>query len=474
MGLAQSCSAVLSALPRQIKFFCMLRASDILKSPATPAAILLYGVVFGFAIAYNLGVSWERSYTIALYLALMVWTGLVVFDSVRERRPSPNRIDYLFAGFFCAVLVSAMVNWWGGTIRQLQLMPVFFIAPYVLGRTMRAEEVYMLRNLLIGMGILLLPLILVEYLRETLRGDRPFGSSPLPNLLFGQGHGVMLSGLLLSATLLGVISVLLTPSHQEAPGRWAAGKGRYAVYALLISVVVAMGWISSRGPILAGLVATVILVLLAPKSARRRKIEILVVLAFAISIAVIHSRQLKQNANYYANVIQAPLVFEGISDGTSDSIRLAGSQVSILGAEACKRILDSVSDRWIHYNQAVALFLAKPLFGAGANQYGFYACTGPGSFPHSTVLQVFAELGVFVGMAYCALIWSTFHALMWMRRHPNQPTARPVWTWLLTLSAMQLLIAQLNGDYFISAALYFVMGVAANARDCKLADAKGD
>lgn len=472
MGLAQSPSAVSCTRPRLIKFFCMLRASDILKSPAAPTAALLYGIVFLFAIAYYVGAPWQRSYTIALYLVLMVWTVLVVFDRVRDRRPSPNRIDYLFASFFIAVLVSAVVNWWGGTIRQFELMPVFFVAPYVLGRAMRADDVYMLRNLLIGMGILLLPLILLAYLREILWDDRPYDISPLP-ILFGQGHGVMLSGLLLSVTLLGVISVLLTSSHQQAPGRRAAAKGRYVGYALLVSIVVAMGWISSRGPILAGMVGIIILFLLAPTSARRRKIEILVVLVFAIAIAVAHSLQSKHNAAYYAYVIQVPIVVEGVNGDTSDSTRLAGSPVSILGEGACKRIVDSVSDRWLHYNQAVALFLAKPLFGAGANHYGFYACTGPGSFPHSTVLQVFAELGVFVGMAYCALIWSTLHALMRMRRDPNQPTTKPVWTWLLTLSVMQLLIAQLSGDYFTSAALYFVMGAAANARDRKLAGVEG-
>lgn len=451
----------------------MLRAPDILKSPAAPAAVLLYGILFLFAIAYYIGAPWQRSYTIALYLALMGWSALVVFYSVRDRRPSPNRIDYLFALFFIAVLVSAVVNWWDGTIRQLELMPVFFVAPYVLGRMMRAGDACVLRNLLIGMGILLLSLILMEYLRRILREGSPFEISPLP-LLFDQGHGVMLSGLLLSASLLGVISVLLTSRHRKASGRWAATKGRYVGYALLMSHVLAMGWISARGPILAGMVGTIILFLLAPASARRRKVEIAVVLVFSIAFAAAHSRQLKHNAGYYAHVIQAPLVVQGITGNTSDLTRLAGAPVSILGEGACRRIVDSVSDRWIHYNQAVALFFARPLFGAGANHYGFYACTGPGSFPHSTVLQVFAELGVFVGMAYCALIWSTLHALMRMRRTPNSPMSKPVWSWFLTLSVMQLLIAQLNGDYFISAALYFVMGVAANALDLKLADAKGD
>ena len=143
----------------------MLRTHYILRSPAVPSVVLLYGIVFLFAIAYYAGMPWQRSYTIALYLAVTVWTVLIVFDRFQERPPLSNLIDYLFAAFLVAVMLSMAANWWSGTLRQLELMPVFFVVPYLLGRTMRAADGYAIRNLLLGMGAILVLLIFPEYVR---------------------------------------------------------------------------------------------------------------------------------------------------------------------------------------------------------------------------------------------------------------------------------------------------------------------
>lgn len=443
--------------------FAMLHASDVMKSPAAPSAVLLYGIVFLFALAYYLGTPWRQTYTITLYLGVSAWAAVVALDRLRQRRRTLNRIDFLFAAFLASVLLSTAVNWWEGTIQYLKLIPFFFLLPYVLGRVMHAEDGLRLRNMLIGMGVLLLPLIFPEYLRILMAGY-PYENSPAP-MLFGQGHGVMLSGLLLSVTFLGLVSVVLSPSGPHGPAFLTSEAGRYFSYALLVAIVVTMGWISSRGSIVAGILGVSILFLLSPASTRRRKLEILLVLALALGLAVVHSLQRKHNWEYYTSVVKPPVGLESLVGDMVGSSRQAAPTGSILGEVACKRIVDSVSDRWLHYEQALALFLAKPLFGAGANHYGFYACTGPGSFPHSTLLQVFAELGGIVGLTYCALIWMTLHTFFGSRRRQSLPDAKPVWVWFAAFSAMQVLIAQLNGHYFISAALYFVMGVAASARD---------
>jgi hypothetical protein len=441
----------------------MLRAIELLKSPAVPTAVLLYGIVFLFAIAYYVDIPWERGYTIILYMGVSVWAAVVVFDRFKRRRPELNRIDLLFAAFLAAILLSAAINWWGGTINQFKLMPFFFLMPYVLGRAMRADDGFLLRNILIAAGILLLPLIFPEYLRILIHGW-PYENSPAP-ILFNQGHGVMLSGLLLSVTFLGLVSVVLSPDGPYPPPFLTSAKGRYFSYGLLVTIVVTMGWIASRGSVLAGILGIIILFLLSPRSTRVRKFKILLIVALALTLAVAHALQRKYNWQYYAAVVQPPVTVGSVNGAMIGAPRWGGEKNSILGEAACTRVIDSVSDRWLHYEQAAALFLDKPLFGAGANRYGFYACTGPGSFPHSTLLQVFAELGVVVGLVYCALIWMTLHTLMRCYQHPGAPTVQPVWSWFVAFSAMQVLIAQLNGNYFISAGLYFVMGVAANVRD---------
>ena len=109
-------------------------------------------------------------------------------------------------------------------------------------------------------------------------------------------------------------------------------------------------------------------------------------------------------------------------------------------------------------------FFSKPLFGVGANNYGFYTCGGPRGFLHSIFLQVFAELGIIGGLIYCALnVTITFSVAR--RRTFDRPSAESVWPWFVAFAISQLLIAQIKGDYFVSAALYFVMGIAASMLD---------
>lgn len=435
---------------------------DLRESPASAAMILLYGIVFLFAATYYIEVSWRRAYTILLYSALVVWVGIIYLKRIRQSRPTLNLLDLLFLVFTAAVLISMAINWWAGTWRQLTLMPVFFLLPYFLGRIMLAEDCYRFRNIIVGMGVILLLLILPEYLR-VLKYGLPYEHSTKP-WLFGQGHGVMLSGLLLSVTYLGLISILLSPDDSHSLSSLASCKGRYLTYAILLTIIVTMGWISSRGPALGGLIGMLVLFLLAPRSSRKRKFEILLTVSLGLAIAISHSLQRKANAEFYARLLQPPVVVAPITKNAQTISQGAAAETSILGAETCKRIVDSVSDRWVHYVQAASIFLEKPLFGAGANHYGFYACTGPGSFPHSTILQVFAELGIVVGFIYCMLIVMTVLTFM-RRRRIDFRSFEPIWSWFVAFSVVQLLIAQLNGDYFISAALYFVIGVAASAKD---------
>lgn len=434
-----------------------------LKSPAIPAAILLYGIVFLFAGTSFVGMAWHRGYTIALYAGTSAWALIVVIDRFKERRPAWNRIDLLFAMFFACIVLSASINWWGGTLEYLKLMPALFVAPYAIGRTMNTADAFSLRRVMTLMGILLVVLISVEYL-HVLKYGLPYSDSSVPSL-FGQSYANMLSGLLLAAAVASLISVLLTPQAGSTLSFLTSGRGRFIGYAILMLFVVAMGWISSRGGVLAGAVGAISVLLLAPQGTRSRIFEILLVLTLSIALAVSHSMQSKYNAALYAQVVKPPIIFDLTTSNSMLTSSTRQWQGSILGNEACKSIVNSVSERWLHYQQAVALIVSKPVFGVGANNYGFFACQKPGSFPHSTLLQVFSELGSIVGIVYCLLIWVTLGTFLKVRRLVGSSGQGALWSWFLAFAVMQVLIAQLNGNYFVSAALNFVIGVAASLRD---------
>jgi O-antigen ligase len=275
----------------------------------------------------------------------------------------------------------------------------------------------------------------------------------------------MLSGLLLSASFLSLVSVALLPSNQIGMKFLSLRSGRLIAFTVMGVIVVTMGWIASRGSAVAGILGMMVIFVLTPKRDRSRKAQVLMVFGLALGVAVVHTIQRKDSREFYAAVLKEPVAVESILDAAPGATGSTRKAESILGDAACKTIVDSVSDRWVHYEQAVALFLARPLWGAGANHYGFYACTGPGSFPHSTLLQVFSELGIIVGVVYCTLLMMTLQALLQAYRRSAKPTEEAVWTWLVAFAVVQVLIAQLNGNYFVSAALYYMMGVAASAMD---------
>ena len=441
-----------------------------LRSPAAPAVILLYGIIFFFAIAYFIGMSWQRIYTIILYSGVLIWAAIVVIDRFKSRRPCFNRIDLLFVSFLICILISSVMNWWEGTINYLKLMPVFFLAPYLLGRVVDVSDILKVRHAILVMTIVLVLFIVPEYLRVQTYG-LPHNNSPTPTI-FGQSHGVMLSGLLIAAGLVTLVSMLQSAELHYLPFLSFA-TGRYLGYAVLVLLIVTMGWISSRSGILAGLLGVSIFLFLAPKETLIRKFEIVFFLVLGVMIAVINSLNWKANSAYYAQVLSPPALFSttsGSGIASADNMEWRGA---VLGKGACDYIVDSVSDRWVHYQQAATLFLAKPLFGAGANQYGFFACTGPGSFPHSTLLQVLAELGVIVAFVYCTMIWLTLATFVRARRQAHDMMEMSIWSWLVAFAVMQVLIAQLTGNYFLSATLYLVIGAAASVYDLENKNLKG-
>jgi O-Antigen ligase len=192
-------------------------------------------------------------------------------------------------------------------------------------------------------------------------------------------------------------------------------------------------------------------------------------------LAVINPFQNKYSKQYYQAVMQPPVIFLsaerifGVAGGDSGNSRNAleegGRNVlekgsPILGEEACASVKDSISDRWVHYQTALAIFLSSPLAGVGANRYGHYSCTGPGWFPHSTILQVLAELGILGALVYGLLILAAVYAILQRYFSSDHLMTKVIAGWVLAYLAFQLATNQLYGNYFMSAGLYFVIGIA--------------
>ena len=438
----------------------MFKTTNLIKSPATPAAILLFGIVFGFAMWSYLGLPWQRSNTISLYGATAVWAIFVIIRRWRAIGFSINRVDIFFSVFLLWVLGSVATHWWKGTIQYLEYMPFFVILPYLLGRMMVAQDVELFKKILVGMAGVLLLLLPYEYWKNSQPGFL-YSNSPAP-ILFGQGHGTMLAGLLFSAALLVLISKLMLPTTTKAESVSFVRRYRFFDYLLLAAIVSAMIWIASRGPAVAAVLGMITLFFTSSFLGWKKKISILFYLSLFALVAFSISFQNKHHKEYFQLLLTRPAV--ALSEVPRQALQLEYGK-PILGESICKDIPNSISDRWIHYRTAWEIFLAKPLTGVGANSYGFYSCTGPGWFPHTTILQVLAELGVLGGVLYFSLMWVVFRVPITKGKSEVNILSKANMGWLLAFTTLQFTVNQFIGSYFLSAGLYFVMGLAASLLD---------
>lgn len=435
----------------------MSKSTNLILSPATPAATLLYGIVFGFAIWPYLGWQWQRVDTAVLYGLVAAWGVSVIVYRWRETGVSLNRIDFLFGVFLLWVLGSVATHWWKGTLQYLEFMPFFVILPYLLGRTMLAQDVQLFKKILIIMACALLLLLPYEYWKNSQPGFL-YENSPAP-ILFGQGHGTMLAGLLFSAALLALVSNLITPLAFNSPNRGLIKRHRLFTFLILIALVSAMIWIASRGPAVSAILGLVALFFSASFISWKKKISILFFLGLSALLAFSISFQNKHHKEYYELLLTKP---EAALGSVPQQIPKLEFGKPILGESVCKNIPNSISDRWIHYRTAWEIFLAKPWTGVGANAYGFYSCSGPGWFPHTTILQVLSELGVMGGLLYFSLIGVVFWTIISQNKSELTVHSKANMSWLLAFAVFQFTVSQFNSNYFMSAGLYFVIGLAAS------------
>lgn len=438
----------------------MSKLTSFVLSPALPAALLLYAIIFGFALWSYLGWQWRRMDTILLYSVIFLWAAGTVFNRWRRASIALNQLDILVIVFALLVLGSIATHWWDGTVQYLKYMPFFFLLPYLLGRAMRSDDINLFKSLLIGFAITLLLLMPFEYWRNSQPGFL-YENSPAP-ILFIQGHGTMLAGLLFSAGLLALITNLIaTPVSNVGLAKLGTGSPAL-IYLLIAALLGAMAWIASRGPAVALLFGMLALFLFSTFISWKKKLAILLAVCFAGLLAFTISFQNPHHKHYFKLLFMRPAT--ALSAVPSNLPKLEYGK-PILGAEICKNIPNSITDRWIHYRTAWEIFLAKPWTGVGANFYGFYSCTGPGWFPHSTVLQVLAELGVLGGVLYFLLIALVFRTIV--SRIKSGPTVqlKSNTIWLLAFTVFQFTVSQFNSNYFMSTGLYFSIGLAASLLD---------
>lgn len=427
-------------------------------NPSSLAPVLLFGLLFVQAAFYFLGVPWVRAATLTFYSA----SGLLVFGCAWSAKGSIrpfNKIDACFFAFLLIVIVSLGVSsFLNGLDNRLWGYLLFLVVvPYICGRCFgRSSELPKMQALVLISGLTVVPMLLADRLAMPLDGYGRF-------IFFGMDHSPLMVGALLAATLIALHSWVLCSSMS---GREQDRIAKIAGYVLLCLITVFLVWVSARGWLLAGMGGVVVATVITRRVRFLKRISLLaaILLTAVLSLKCLHSVDPRFGSLYA--MAGDSLARQDLLLGKINPLAL-DEATPVLGEASClpfKQGVDSVAMRRILYQEAIAMFLQKHWLGVGAAAFGWYSCTGPGGFPHSTVLQVFSELGVLGGCIFTALIALAVGTLIGRVRDAKRDSESRSVTFLVSMFVSVFIADQIYGNYFMAVAIWLLIGIVASMR----------
>lgn len=427
-----------------------------LNSPSIAALLLVNGILLGFIATHYLGVTWVSTYTKIFYAMVLIWGAWLITHSNSKLMLKLTKVDVLFGVFVIAILLSSAINYWSGTFKYLTYIPIFLVLPYLLGRLISGWEVLKFQTLLVLFGCLLILLTPYEYYVMKL----PHPDWPVP-VIFGLPHGVMLSGLILCPMMI-VIAIKILFSIEESRSKYY-----YGWYVLMFVAIVTVGWMQARGSILAIIACIPLLLIMSPSINIIKKIALIIIILIGAFCVTINPYQNPYSKRIYMQIFDSIPSIVKVEPAFSNKDQKLNTSVGNVielneGAAAldCHSVKNSVNDRWMHYQTSFALFMRHPYWGAGANKYGHYSCAGPGWYPHSTMLQVLAELGIFVFLVYSYIIFLSIRGVVTRFKEREDVIDKSILSFVLLYFIFQLITSQIYGNYFMSSGLYFAIGMA--------------
>jgi len=420
-----------------------------LYSPAYPAAWLLFGMLFTSAVAHFAAMPWPRVATVAVYAAPLAWVSVLAWR-VRRHIRSVTALDVLFAGF--VLLVSASLVFQGENLgeagRYLRYLPFMMVTPYLYGRLMRVPDIALFMRVILIAGVSLMPLLLLDRFTSVGRegGRWPF---------FGQDHGALLAGTLLAVSL---IVLCVRALYCRNPRERNYRLGQFIRYGAIGLMAVFLVWLTARGFLLASLVGVAVTCLSARHHPIWRRVGLLagVLIIVGLSLSI-----LPKVDPYFARMAAVPMDIGSLTESVPDATG------PILGEASCQPFKEgnnSVAMRWVLCREAVAMFVANPYMGVGATRFGGHSCAGPKGFPHSVILQGFAELGLFGGGLLAWLFVLSAVTLLRPFYQNGQEANWPANSFILALFAVFLVADQVYGNYVMSVGTWLILGIAASMR----------
>jgi hypothetical protein len=417
------------------------------------AVLLLYGLLFAQASAYFIGIHWTRSFTITLYMIAFFWS-VVLLLRQDPRWWKPNYIDLIVILFWCTVglslLFSSDYSWVSN--KNIQYLPFMAILPYLCGRLISKSEIPILIRAILCLAAVIIILVLADrYIMATY--------SPIRRPIFGYDHGRLMVGSLIAAAL--PLACFYNLNFNSGGPKNVTL--RVLSYFLPIVLLIMLFSVMARGWLASGLAGALILVAIKnDRTILRRLVLTAILCATAFASHVLFQKFDPNYANFNESQYRN-LSFQG---GPFNTDSVAIEENSSFNMERCKLLqsTNSISVRSMLYQEAMHMFFAEPLTGVGAGKYGQHSCwVASEAYPHSTVLHVLSELGLFGGLLFMAACIVALTVLLRSKSPTNDGSSNQIYACCLCLLTVFLISDQVYGNYFMASGTWLLIGLAGGA-----------
>lgn len=382
-------------------------------------APLVHLVLFHYFLPSHFGGRSELI-TGVFYALLVLWLLAAALPNRPYRRFKFDPVDVLFLIFLTGISISAALY---GFNPWLKFVPFFMVVPYIAARLIDPREFGVF---FIGLAALcIVAAVIVSFeIADT------FGRTVLRTYisLFGYDHGVSIASNVLGMLLVLLVAYLAYPrTYGVAATTWAAILMTPWLVALLVHL-------QSRASLYGALLVSAGVIALSKENLRAR----LALSVYLCSAVIVSGILLAPAASKF---LLAP-VTESTSNWNDESWSSSSS----------------VQQRKVLIGIAVREFIANPVTGIGTGRFAEVSGI-PGAYPHNSVLQAFAELGVIGGSLYLGiavfLMWRLFGLV------GDKLDARRARAWyVLGLWSYLFVVELVGGNYLMSASFWLVSGLA--------------
>jgi hypothetical protein len=411
-----------------------------------PLSLLLTGYIYYTAINYFEFGPDVSAFTIFFYFTIFAWT---IFQGQKKRGDANLCIpDILIVTVFCLVCFSFLIH--NLTSGLWKYIPFMTIIPYFCGRLLKGEDatpflvyVAILSLGIAVIGLLYLPLIWKGWLDTA--GRTPLFGNRANTVIIGLGAGAL--GILATA-------YLLRPSRVRHPLL------EVSALVLIPFLIFLQVLLAGKTALISALAISVFMIFLANWSGLRLRLILAVLLigTVVVSFEVAPSnvgkfyklQNLSEISRVFRNTLIIPSSIPTSSKGAQPSKGNADPKVLVPAIDVSED--NTMAVRIVLIDQAWDAFRSHPLLGAGPGNIGK---------PHSTIVQMFTEFGVFAGAAFVLLIVLTLASLTKVILDARSFFRNQAWA-LIMLYIYYLVNDQTQGAIHSALPFFLLTGVSAS------------